>query len=294
MNKTKIFAVLGGDIRFIRVAQRLAESGFTVLTSGLGEDLKESENIKICPPDFAVSNSEYVVLPLPVTTDNQNLNAPDIDYKIPLDTILSKSDPKHTFFGGKIAPYIAEKISLSGAKIIDYLEREDFAVQNAIPTAEGAIAIAMQEMTKTIYQSRSLVTGYGRIAKILGRYMQALGSNVTISARKASDMVWAQAQGHSCIHTKSILANGEKYDVIFNTVPSMIFDRERLKRINKECVIIDLASKPGGIDFVAASELGLKVVWALSLPGKVAPISAGDIIYNTVTTIISERSANLE
>ena len=294
MNKDKVFSVIGGDIRFIRVAQRLSELGFTVLTAGLDGELKEGEKLKIRSVEYAVKKSDYIILPLPVTTDNVFVNTPGVRNKIPLEAVLSNLKPTQIVFGGKITKSFAEAVISSGAECEDYLEREDFAVQNAIPTAEGAISIAMQEMSKTIYQSKCLVTGYGRIAKILARHLQSLGAFVTVSARKASDLAWAKAQGHHAIHTKDILKDGQRYDLIFNTVPGMLFDSEKLHRIDNECIIIDLASKPGGVDFAAAGELGLNVIWALSLPGKVAPISAGDIICNTIMSIISERSANHE
>ena len=288
------FAVIGGDIRFVRVAQRLAESGFKVLISGLGEDLKSSEKIIVSSPAEAVKNSDFVILPLPVTTDKTHVNTPDTDAKIPLDIIYSNCKLNQTIFGGKIGEEIFNIISSKGAVPVDYLEREDFAILNAIPTAEGAIAIAMQEMAKTIYNSRCLVTGYGRISKILCRYLYALGGEVTVAARKTSDLVWAQTQGYNIVHINDMLLDNKQFDAIFNTVPSMLFDSKKLKGIDKESVVIDLASKPGGIDFNTAKELGLKVIWALSLPGKVAPISAGDIIYDTIMTIISERRANRE
>ncbi len=294
MNKTKVFSVIGGDIRFIRVAQRIAELGFKVLAAGLSEDLKETETLKICSVEYAIKNSDYVILPLPITTDNVYINAPDSAMKIPLEVIFSNLKPEQVVFGGKVNKSIAESISASGATVEDYLEREDFAILNAIPTAEGAIAIAMQEMTKTIYQSKCLVTGYGRISKILCRYLYALGSEVTVAARKTSDLVWAKTQGYNIVHINDMFLDNKQFDVIFNTVPSMVFDANRLKVTDKESVIIDLASKPGGIDFSTAKELGMRVIWALSLPGKVAPISAGDIIYDTIMTIISERRANRE
>lgn len=55
-----------------------------------------------------------------------------------------------------------------------------------------------------------------------------------------------------------------------------------------DALVIDLASKPGGVDLNAAKEYGVKTVWALSLPGRVAPISAGDIIKQTVLNICAE------
>ena len=51
---------------------------------------------------------------------------------------------------------------------------------------------------------------------------------------------------------------------------------------------MDLASKPGGVDMEAASRLGVRVIWALSLPGKVAPVTAGKIIRDTIYHILNE------
>ena len=50
-------------------------------------------------------------------------------------------------------------------------------------------------------------------------------------------------------------------------------------------MLIDLASKPGGVDFSAAKELGIHAVQALSLPGKTAPRAAAEIIKNTIYNI---------
>ena len=49
-----------------------------------------------------------------------------------------------------------------------------------------------------------------------------------------------------------------------------------------------MASKPGGVDLEAAAQLGVKVVWALSLPGKVAPVTAGRSIKTTIYNILHE------
>lgn len=69
----------------------------------------------------------------------------------------------------------------------------------------------------------------------------------------------------------------------------MILNEPMLKHIDKHTLIIDLASRPGGVDFEAAKRLGLNVNWALSLPGKVAPITAGKIIYKTVCNILKQE-----
>ena len=76
-------------------------------------------------------------------------------------------------------------------------------------------------------------------------------------------------------------------------MPSLIIDEKILKTLDKT-FIIDLASQPGGVDFKMAEKLGVKTIWALSLPGKVAPDTAGDIILNTVLNIIRERGEENE
>ena len=64
--------------------------------------------------------------------------------------------------------------------------------------------------------------------------------------------------------------------------------REELEDLKPDCLILDLASKPGGVDLGAAGELGLTVIWALSLPGKVAPVTAGATIKDTIYNMLRE------
>ena len=80
-----------------------------------------------------------------------------------------------------------------------------------------------------------------------------------------------------------------KYDVVFNTVPSLVFDKRLLEKTPDDTLIIDLASRPGGVDMNTAKAMGKHVIWALSLPGKVAPVSAGKIIFSTVMKILGEE-----
>ena len=148
----------------------------------------------------------------------------------------------------------------------DYYKNEELLIENAIPTAEGALAIAMEELPITIFGSKVLVTGYGRVAKTAAKTFSALGASVTVAARKYSDLAWAGFDGCKTEHISNLSSAVKGKDIIINSVPSVIFDKSVLK--NTKGLIIDLASKPGGVDFEAAKELGSRVVWALSLPGK--------------------------
>ena len=161
-------------------------------------------------------------------------------------------------------------------------------ILNAISTAEGAIQIIMEQTLKTIHGSNILVMGFGRIGKILAKMLHGIGANVYCEARKDSDIAWIEAYGYKKIHLRNLKENVDKFDIIINTIPSMILDRVYLTKINKDCLILDLASDPGGVDREYAKENGIKVIWALSLPGKVAPVTSAEYIKNTLYNIFQE------
>ena len=182
-----------------------------------------------------------------------------------------------------------EEVLRRDCHIIDYTKDEIFQLRNALPTAEGALTIAMSELRRTLRGSQALVIGYGRIGKLLADLLRNMGASVTVAARKNTDRTLAQLHGCQSIPiheapTKNALILPQVYHVIFNTVPVKLIDEAILQKIPEETVLIDLASAPGGIDYDAANRLGRKTVLALSLPGKVAPITAGEILGDLIVS----------
>lgn len=167
-------------------------------------------------------------------------------------------------------------------------EKINSHIPNAVPTAEGAIEIAIAETPITIHGSKSLVLGYGKIGKILSKDLYALGAQTYVEARKYADLAMIEGHGYEPLPLDNLKDHIHEFDIIFNTIPALILDDEILTKVKKDALIIDLASKPGGIDFDAAKAYGLKVIWALSLPGKIAPVSSGAIIKDTIMNIIKE------
>lgn len=175
----------------------------------------------------------------------------------------------------------------------DFLQREDFAILNAIPTVEGALEVAMQDMPVTLHGSRALVIGYGRIGKLLCRALQGLGAVVSCAARKDSDFAWMKTQAIQPLHSLRLEGCLADFDVVFNTVPHLVLPHARLLELKPSCAVIDLASAPGGVDFKAAGKLGLHSRWALSLPGKCAPESAARYMKDILYAILAERGVML-
>lgn len=143
-------------------------------------------------------------------------------------------------------------------------------------------------MPITLHNSNCLILGFGRISKVLSKMLLGIGTKVCIAARKPCDLTWADAFGYERIYMNTLAKHIQNFDIVFNTVPKVILNHDILQYVKKDCLIIDLASKPGGVDFETAQNLGLNVIWALSLPGKVAPVTAGGIIKDTIVNIIRE------
>ena len=279
--------VVGGDLRQVKLAQLLAEDGHTVHTYALGEQ----EPVPGLTAEHTLrraDKADCVVLPLTVTVGDGLLNAPLALTEYPLAPILDRLSPRQFLCGGRLDSETEELARERGLTIHDYFAREELAVANAVPTAEGAVQLAMEHLPITIHGAKVLVVGFGRVGRLTAQRFQALGARVSIAARKYDQLAWAQAMGFGSEHLAHLRGWLCSYDLIVNTVPAQVLGREELEDLKPDCLILDLASKPGGVDLSAAGELGLTVVWALSLPGKVAPVTAGAAIKSTICNMLRE------
>ncbi len=290
MNPILSFAFIGGDLRQIQVIEQFLASGHEVRVFGLEQaSLPASALLKTCPSlSDALNDAKVVVLPLPYRSNESHIHTPLSEAQIPVGDLFPLMKPSQLLFAGRTDGYLKALSELYGIRFWDYSTREEMAILNAIPTVEGALSIAMAETPHTIHQSRCLVLGYGRIGKLLAHTLKALGAEVCAAARKPKDLAWMVADGITGIPFKSLSDIVGDFDIIFNTVPDMVLPASLLAKVPDRCLMIDLASKPGGVDFEAARRMGKKVIWALSLPGKVAPETAGIIIKDTIVNILEE------
>lgn len=288
----KIFTVIGGDLRQAHLANALAsrEGNYKIYAMFLARDIGFARSIHISDDvQLVLPQSDIVVLPLPLLDARGNINTPLSGTGLEFSHCLDYISPEATVFAGKVPPEAKEQFDAKGIVVVDYLKREDFAVMNAIPTAEGAVNLAMQELPVTLFGSTCIVTGYGRISKVLAKLLAAFGAHTIVIARKYEDLAWARTAGCEAVHISEMKKHLPRANVLFNTVPAMLLGEEKLKLLGRDCLVIDLASKPGGVDFETAQRLGIKAIWALSLPGKVAPVTAGEITLDTILNILCER-----
>lgn len=279
MNDTKNkrdvkLAVLGGDLRQLTAAEEFVKSGYTVSLYGF-DTYRDS-----LPLTVALQEAEAVLLPVPVLRGDY-LNLPLCDDKITpegLASALGEVPTLHTVIGGKLPTVLMDALVGRGISLLDLCEDESFNLMNAIPTAEGALAIAMSHTPITLRDSHVAVLGYGRIGRVLSSQLRALGATVTVVARKEKDRTEAELKGCIACDYDQMPHLAASWDVVANTVPTVVLKEEALKAMKASAFVIELASKPGGVDMAAALRHEIRVISALSLPGKVAPVSAGRII----------------
>lgn len=245
--------LMGGDNRQLYLADYIADRGFSVTYSYLGGS---------GAPDW---EADVLILPLPVSRNGETLHAPLCQETIPLKTIF-EAFKGQLLFGGKLpddAPTSA----------IDYLTPEEVTLANANLTAEGALALAIQNTPFSVEKTPILVLGAGRIGQFLALKLNVLNARVTVAARRAESLALCRALGVNAAFYEDIPYH--RFPLIINTVPAPVLPLERLQ---EGCTLIELASAPGGFDAAEARRRGYAVVPGPGLPGRFSPETAAAVI----------------
>ena len=275
---------IGGDMRQISAAKALFRKGFAVCLYGFeGCAFPDGAVLSDSLRD-ALKDADCVVLPLPYAREGK-INAPLTKEDISFEEIIENAGSA-VVLGGKIDEKAYKRAAAHNIKLTDYYGREELSILNAVPTAEGAVEIAMRELPTTVFGMECAVTGYGKVGRVLASTLKALGADVTVFARKAEARAWAKVDGCRAEDIKEMKTLAGKFSCIFNTVPAVIIDERIVRSLNRSALIVDLASPPGGVDIGAAEQCGVRCISAMSLPGRVAPDSAGEIIAETIENIL--------
>lgn len=279
-------SIIGGDLRIVELAKMFSNDNYKVCAYGI-EKMKIPNITNANTIDECIRESDIVIGPLPLSGNGLEVSTPFSKEKILLAEVIKKLSGK-TFIAGAVKPDVIELAKQNNVNILDIVKREELAVLNAISTAEGALQIAISETTKNLHGNKVLVLGFGRIGKVLAKMLDGIGAKVSCEARKTTDLAWIKAYGYEPINIIELKQHLGEFDIIFNTIPYIILDRENLQLVKNDALIIDLASAPGGMDRNAAKELKRKFVWALSLPGKVAPLTSAEFMKETLYNMFKE------
>lgn len=271
------FMIIGGDSRFSYIRTILENKGYTAK--------------RIYPGDYRADDfqtTDVFILPVPVTRDNININTPLAGEYFYIGDFLRLLPESCIVAGGLFSDDLSEKLTNKNIRVFDYYKDEKLTEENAIPTAEGVLGILINAVPSTINGLPCAVTGYGKCAKAIIKTLRCLGADVTVFARNPNDIKDAVNRGLKAFSFNEMSREANSFDAVINTVPARVICKEIINNLRKDCVLIEIASAPFGIDFDAAKERGINTIKAGSLPGRICPKTAGEIICNSVLSFIRE------
>ncbi|MBR1422204.1 MAG: serine carboxypeptidase [Ruminococcus sp.] len=281
--KDKTILCVGGDSRMTYTAKALSKR-FRVFTYGITDD---GQSTTVLPSLDAMSEKADMLILGIIRSKGLEVSV-FRDKNVSCEKISPLLKEGAIVIGGTINPCMTEYFSSMGFSVCDYMKREELVLRNTIPTAEGALEIALRELAITVRDSRCLIVGSGRVAASCAELFSAVGAVTDIAARNKNALAAFELRGLGAFELRQLGGRIGRYDLIINTVPALILDKDILALCSKKCLIIDLASKPGGIDFEEGKRLGLRCIHALGLPGKCAPVTAGEMIAKTAVSILNE------
>ncbi len=288
----RLIAVIGGDGRYLELIRQLQSLPDTSIIL-VGFDKLEQGFTGLKQMDFHDLNPEQldtIILPITGTDDSGNVEAVFSDQKIRLyPEWFRRLRDTAAIFTGITNVYLREAAEDAGVSLIPLLDRDDVAIYNSIPTAEGVVMMAIEQTDYTIHSSRVIVVGFGRIGNTVANKFSALGAKVAVSANNSADLARVTEMGLTAIHLDTLPEHTGECDLLINTVPAPVIDKKAIRQLPAHGIIFDLASKPGGTDFAYAKQRGIKAILARSLPQVVAPKTSGKILADVIRQILEEE-----
>lgn len=286
----KHIVVFGGDARQLEIIRKMlildakiTLLGFEQLDDGFIGATKKTVGETDWP------TVDAIILPVAGTHLDGKVDSIFSDHMSKLTVEQLKKTPEHcVVFSGISNSYLDNCMRVANRKLIKLMDRDDIAIYNSIPTAEGTIMMAIQHMDSTIHRSKVAVLGLGRVGMSVARAFSALGADVSVVVRKAEHLARVTEMGLEGFYSEDLKNVLRHVDLCINTVPAKIVTADVLVEMPLHALIIDLASKPGGTDFNYAEKRGMKALLAPSLPGIVAPKTAGQILADSIAALIKE------
>ncbi|QHQ62139.1 dipicolinate synthase subunit DpsA [Anaerocolumna sedimenticola] len=290
MNPTNYdFAIIGGDMRQIFMANDLIARNYSVIVYGLTDPSLDLSCTTADSLAEAIDSSQIIITPIPVSKDGRNIIAQTAQPDLTITQLCALLSSGQKLYGGCLTKEMKKQCDNLGIYYHDFMEQEEVILFNTIATAEGTIAEAILSSTTNLHGSSCLILGFGRCARTLAEKLKGLCGNIDIAARSHLALAAANAASFGTVALSALEEKIDQYDYIFNTIPSLIVTRELLIKTNPDVVIIDISSAPGGIDFPSAKELSRNAKLCLGLPGKYAPKSSAAFLTNYLLTNL-ERS----
>lgn len=284
-------SVIGGDLITVKLVNLISKN-HKVVVFGLeyADELRNNSNIIFADNlENAINESKVIIAPIPLSVKSEYITTVFSKEKIKAEEFKSLLHNK-ILIAGDIWDETKRQLEEQGTKCFDILTSNTLKISNSIITAEGVLGIAIQETSTSIHGLDVLVLGFGRTGKMISRVFDALGAKVAVEARKEEDLAWIDAHNYEKIDLKDLDKFLGKFDLVINTIPASVLDNEKLKLFKKGSVLINLPTiTETKIDINEANKLGVKYIWASSLPQLVAPITYAETIRNIIFKYLEEE-----
>ncbi|MCL7746517.1 dipicolinic acid synthetase subunit A [Halalkalibacter alkaliphilus] len=288
----KHVVVIGGDARQLEIIRKLSTLdakismiGFDQLNDGFIGASKHTLK------DIEWSTADAILLPVSGTSSDGKIETVFSNESLVLKVDHLQQTPEHcVIYSGISNEYLDNCVENSKRSLVKLMERDDVAIYNSIPTAEGTVMMAIQHTDITIHRAKVAVLGLGRVGMSVARTFSALGANVKVGANESQQLARITEMGLTPFHTDHMKEELRDIDLCINTIPARVITANVLAEMPLHTLIIDLASKPGGTDFRYAEKRGMKALLAPGLPGIVAPKTAGQILADVLAVLLTNQT----
>lgn len=291
MKKNQHIIVFGGDQRTVHMIQQFATVGFHVIAIGFEKIQFNHLHVKKeMATTVLFKDATAVILPVGGADEQGKVSAPYATEEMVFTESYVKELPEHAVvYTGVCTRYLKALFTTFNQRFMTLFDRNDVAILNSIPTAEGTLKIAIEHTNRTIHQSSVAIVGFGRIAMTIARLFKAVGAHVTVIARSSEQKARVIEMGCTYLSLDKFTQYAHSYHLCINTVPALVLTKEIIDQLKGDTSIIDVASAPGGVDFQYAKQSGIKTIHALGIPGKTAPITAGYMLADVLIDLLKEQ-----
>jgi dipicolinate synthase subunit A len=280
-------AVIGGDGRELEVLKGLMADGAEVRACGCPPGVSAIMGRPQCATlAEAIERADVVVAPVPLIAPDGTLYAPQWpDPLYPNAAAFASVKPGALLIIGTSTPALNSLARERDFRIREYGEDDELMILRAPTVAEGAIGLTIANTKISIHNAQALVIGFGRIGFSMTRLLLGMNARVTVAARNPAQRARAWEMGARPVALDHLAEEVASADMVFNTVPALLLTRKVLEGMRPDVFVLDMAGAPGGTDFSAASELGIKAILGRGL-GSRAPKTSGQSQWQGIRKII--------
>lgn len=287
-------AVVGGDLRMLEHMRQAREAGAAVQHYGgipgaaAAAGAPEASSLA-----EAIRGATIISCPIPGVNADGSLFTKYTDEPLRLTSdVLNGAAPGAVVFTYKETPQLIEWAKGTPVRIVGYGEDDELCILHAIPTAEGAIKIAVENTEVTLLGMKVLCFGLGRVGVSVAQAFDAMKAHVTVTARNPAQLARALSMGFEIVPLKDILEYADQFSLIVSSATGKVVTAEIIGKTRPDVLIMDLCSPPGSVDREAAERMNRRFVWARAQAGT-APRTAGQHEWHVLMRIAREAIPQL-